>query len=63
MGYLASTGNVSPDNIRRAVVFGSAMASFNVENFSFRGLQALTYSEVADRFRAFKRLTHFEADL
>jgi len=62
MGYLASTGNVEPDNVRRAVVFGSALASFNVEDFSFRRLERLTYPEVAERFRAFKALTHFEGD-
>ncbi|MBI5015898.1 MAG: sugar kinase [Deltaproteobacteria bacterium] len=63
MGYLASTGNVEPDNVRRAIVFGSAMASFNVEDFSFRRLQRLTYPEVAERFRQFKALTHFEAEM
>lgn len=63
MGYLASTGNVEPDNVRRAIVFGSALASFNVEDFSFRRLQRLTYPEVAERFRQFKGLTHFEAEL
>lgn len=63
MGYLASTGNVEPDNVRRAIVFGSAMASFNVEDFSFRRLQSLTYPEVTERFRQFKALTHFEAEL
>jgi sugar/nucleoside kinase (ribokinase family) len=63
MGYLASTGNVEPDSVRRAIVFGSALASFNVEDFSFRRLQRLTYPEVAERFRQFKGLTHFEAEL
>ena len=63
MGYLASTGNVSPENLRRAVVFGSALASFNVEDFSFRRLERLTYPEVVERFRSFRSLTHFEADL
>lgn len=63
MGYLASTGNTDPENVRRAVVFGSAMASFNVEDFSFRRLQSLTYPEVAQRFRDFLGLTKFEADL
>jgi sugar/nucleoside kinase (ribokinase family) len=63
MGYIASTGNIEPENVRRAVVFGSAMASFNVEDFSFRRLQALTYPEVAGRYRDFLGLTKFEADL
>ncbi|WP_029733721.1 PfkB family carbohydrate kinase [Deferrisoma camini] len=63
MGYLASTGNLEPDNIRRAIVFGSAMASFNVEDFSFRRLERLTYDEVASRYRQFKTLTQFEAEV
>ena len=63
MGYLASTGNLSPEAVRTAVVFGSAMASFNVEEFSFRRLARLTYAELADRFREFKALTRFEAEL
>lgn len=63
MGYLASTGNTEPDNVRRAVVFGSALASFNVEDFSFRRLERLTYPEVAARFREFRGLTQFESDV
>ncbi len=63
MGYLASTGNLDPDNLRRAIVFGSAIASFNVEDFSFRRLEHLRYDEVAERFRRFRALTEFEADV
>lgn len=63
MGYLASTGNTDQENVRRAVVFGSALASFNVEDFSFRRLECLTYPEVAARFREFKGLTHFEGQV
>ncbi len=63
MGYLASTGNAEPENVRRAVVFGSALASFNVEDFSFRRLERLTYPEVTARFREFKGLTHFEGEV
>lgn len=63
MGYIASTGNADPENVRRAVVFGSAMASFNVEDFSFRRLQSLTYPEVAARFREFRSLTQFETEV
>jgi sugar/nucleoside kinase (ribokinase family) len=63
MGYLASTANPDPENIRRAIVFGSALASFNVEDFSFRRLQRLTYPDVADRFRAFRALTAFEYEV
>ncbi|MHB8763023.1 MAG: PfkB family carbohydrate kinase [Deferrisomatales bacterium] len=63
MGYLASTGNLDADNVRRAVVFGSALASFNVEMFSFRRLESLTYAEISRRFGEFKALTQFEAEV
>jgi sugar/nucleoside kinase (ribokinase family) len=60
MGYLASTGNLSEEAYRRAIIFGSVMASFTVEAFSLDRLRALDYKEIEGRFRQFKRLTHFE---
>src|SRR5437879_261763 len=60
MGYLASTGNLSEEAFCRAVVFGSVMASFAVEEFSLDRLRQLDYKEIEGRFKAFKRLTFFE---
>ena len=60
MGYLASTGNLSEEAFCRAVVFGSVMASFAVEEFSLDRLRQLDYKEIEDRFKVFKRLTFFE---
>ncbi|GFO69070.1 adenosine kinase [Geomonas limicola] len=60
MGYLANTGNVTDEGIRQAVVFGSVMASFNVEAFSLDRLKTLSYPEIEARYRSFKRMTHFE---
>jgi len=60
MGYLSNTGNVNDGAIRQAIIFGSVMASFNVEDFSLNGMKNLTYKEIEDRFKEFKRLTHFE---
>ncbi len=60
LGYLAATGNRSPQAFRQAVVFGSVMASFTVEAFSLDRLRILDYKEIEARFREFKRLTHFE---
>jgi len=60
MGYLASTGDCSDTGLRRAIIFGSVMASFTVESFSLDRLRALQYSDIEARFRAFKRLAHFE---
>ncbi len=60
MGYLANTMNFDESNIRRAIIFGSVMASFNVESFSLDRLRSLDYEEVKNRFTEFKGLTHFE---
>ena len=60
IGYLASTRNLSEVNIRQAIVFGSVMASFNVESFSLERLKSLEYREIEDRFREMKLLSDFE---
>jgi sugar/nucleoside kinase (ribokinase family) len=60
MGYLASTMNFSEASMRKAVIFGSVMASLNVESFSLDRLRSLEYKEIEGRFREFKKLTHFE---
>ncbi|WP_447602017.1 PfkB family carbohydrate kinase [Nitrospira sp. Nam80] len=60
LGYLAATGNRSPEAIRQAIIFGSVMASFTVEAFSLDRLKILDYKEIEERFRSFKQLTHFE---
>ena len=61
MGYLASTGNFSGESVRQAIIFGSVMASFNVEDFSLDRLRTLQYSEIEERYKTFKSMTHFEA--
>ncbi len=60
MGYIANTGDISEDGIRKAIICGSVMASFNVEAFSLERLNTLSMDEVHSRYREFKRLTHFE---
>ena len=60
MGYLANTDDTSESNIRQAIIFGSVMASFNVEDFSLNRLKILTLKEIQERYRQFKQLTHFE---
>jgi hypothetical protein len=42
------------------MIFGSVMASFNVEEFGTERIRRLTHAEINERFRAFKRMTHFE---
>jgi sugar/nucleoside kinase (ribokinase family) len=60
MGHLASAGALSDGALRQAIVFGSVMASFTVEAFSLDRLRTLTRRDIDERYRAFKRLTHFE---
>jgi sugar/nucleoside kinase (ribokinase family) len=59
MGYLANTGDLSEDGIRQAIVFGSVMASFNVEDFSLDRMKRLDYKEIEARYKSFKSLTSF----
>jgi sugar/nucleoside kinase (ribokinase family) len=60
MGYLASQEKLDHGALRRAMIFGSVMASFNVEEFGTERVQRLTPEEINQRFRDFKRFTHFE---
>lgn len=60
MGYLSNTMNFDEINIRKAIIFGSVMASYNVESFSLDKIKSLDYSEIESRYNEFKRLTHFE---
>ncbi|MFA5515718.1 MAG: PfkB family carbohydrate kinase [Desulfuromonadales bacterium] len=59
MGYLAASRDYSEAAMRKAIVFGSVMASFTVEDFSLRRLQSVVYSEIEDRYRKFQALTEF----
>ena len=60
MGYLASQEELDEAAMRRAMIFGSVMASFNVEEFGTERVQRLTHNEINKRFSDFKRFTHFE---
>jgi sugar/nucleoside kinase (ribokinase family) len=60
MGYLSSQEKTDEETMRRAMIFGSVMASFNVEKFGTERVRRLTYAEINERFRAFKRMTNFE---
>ncbi|MDQ3714322.1 MAG: PfkB family carbohydrate kinase [Acidobacteriota bacterium] len=60
VGYLASQVEITEDSLRRAMVYGTVMASFNVEEFGTERVDRLTQDEINERFRLFKRITHFE---
>jgi sugar/nucleoside kinase (ribokinase family) len=59
LGHLAATGDFSEANIRRAIIYGSVMASFNVEGFGVERLTTLTRDEIEARYRRFKEITEF----
>ncbi len=59
MGYLAKTGNTSFENIKAAIIFGSAMASFCVEKFGIHRLTELTDEEISNRVQQFVQLVKF----
>jgi len=61
MGYLASQKEITDETLRRAMIYGSVMASFNVEKFGTERVDALDYPEINERFKAFKQMTHFDA--
>lgn len=60
LGHLALTGDLSEPNIRKAVIYGSVMASYNVEDFGLERLKRLTEDEIADRYREFREFTVFD---
>jgi sugar/nucleoside kinase (ribokinase family) len=64
LGYLdgvgAGTEGAPEPDLRRAMAYGSVLASFNVEGFGTEGIQTLTVDDIEARLKDFKRLTHFE---
>ena len=60
MGYLAYAGDLSPKTIRTAMIMGSVLASFCVEDFSLDRFQRLDLTQIRERFQAFADLVHFE---
>lgn len=57
IGFLHKTNDLSFENIKRAVIYGSTMASFCVEQFSTKGLEEIDYLRVNDRYREFLNLS------
>ena len=62
VGWLARTDDMSEENLKRAVIYGSTLASFCVEKFGVDGLADLTYLSIQDRFRQFRELSRFDED-
>jgi sugar/nucleoside kinase (ribokinase family) len=60
LGYLARTGSTDAEHLRRAMIYGSALGSFAVEQFSVDRLRDVTVQEIHDRVRLFREYTAFE---
>ena len=63
IGYLARTKDISFENMKNAIIVGSAMASFCVEKFGPERMQELTKEEIDARIEEFVELVNFEIDL
>jgi sugar/nucleoside kinase (ribokinase family) len=63
IGYLAKTDDISFENMKRAIIYGSALASFTVEKFGTQRLEALTTEDIEERVADFVKLAHFNMDL
>lgn len=61
--HIAKSENISFDSMKSAIIVGSAMASFTVEEFGTQRLEKVTQNELKDRINAFKELTTFEVQL
>ena len=60
MGYMTRTGDLSEKNIKKALVFGTALASFTVESFSVDRLEEITLDDVDKRVDRIREITYFE---
>lgn len=59
MGYLARSRDLSQGSLRKAIVYGSVVASFTVENFGLKRLEGLSLKEIDERYLRFVELTNF----
>jgi sugar/nucleoside kinase (ribokinase family) len=63
IGYLAKTKDISFENMKRAIIFGSAMASFTVEKFGTERLIGLSQDDIDERVQEFIDLVQFDISL
>ena len=59
MGYLASVGDISEVSIRKAMMFGTVVASFNIEDFSINRQKTVQFSEIEERYRELQDAVRF----
>ncbi|AJF59843.1 MAG: hypothetical protein QT03_C0001G0342 [archaeon GW2011_AR10] len=58
-GYLAKTGSLTEKNLRKAIIFGSAVASLDAEGFSLENLKKISLKDIEARVQEFKEIVHF----
>lgn len=63
IGYIAKTGDISFENMKRAIIYGSAMASFCVEKFGTERLKELDLEDIHDRVEEFVSLSQFDVSI
>jgi sugar/nucleoside kinase (ribokinase family) len=63
LGHLARSRQLSPNTVRRAAIYGSVLASYNVESFSLGRLATLSYADIEHRVRHFREMTLFPASI
>ncbi|MCX8021905.1 MAG: PfkB family carbohydrate kinase [Syntrophorhabdaceae bacterium] len=59
MGYVANVNDTSIETLKQAIIMGTVMASFNVEDFGINRIKRLSYKEIEERYTAFKNCLHF----
>jgi hypothetical protein len=59
MGYLATQGNFSAATLKRALAFGTVVASYTISDFSLAGLQRTTRDDIDERWHQFKQAMSF----
>ena len=59
MGYLASVGRAEPIHLKRAMAYGTVVASFNVEDFSLRRFQRTDRAEIDQRLETYRSMMNF----
>lgn len=59
MGYLANVGEATSETVKQAIIMGTVMASFNVEDFSINRIKTLSMGEIKERYSAFKGCMQF----
>jgi hypothetical protein len=59
MGYLATQGNFTPATIKRALAFGTVVASYTIADFSLAGLESTDREQIDERWHQFKQAMSF----